>query len=180
MKIKTTKLEGCLEIQPSIFNDERGYFFESFNLKKFESQTGQKINFVQDNESFSTKGVLRGLHMQVGEYAQAKLVRVLRGSVLDVVVDLRKGSPTFAEHFSINLTCENKKQLFVPRGFAHGFVVLSDTAVFSYKCDNYYMKESERGLIYNDSELNINWQLDKENLKISKKDSVLPNLKDLV
>ena len=180
MKIRATKLEGCLEIQPSIFNDERGHFYESFNLKKFESLTGQHINFVQDNESFSIKGVLRGLHMQVGEFSQAKLVRVLSGSVLDVVVDLRKGSPTFAEHFSINLTSENKKQLFVPRGFAHGFVVLSKTAVFSYKCDNYYNKESERGLIYNDSELKIDWQFDKENLIISEKDSVLPKLKDIV
>ena len=138
MKATETKLKGCFVIEPNVLKDTRGYFFESFNQNKFNELIGQDIDFVQDNESFSSKGVLRGLHFQTGDYAQAKLVRVIKGKVLDVVVDMRKNSPTFGEHFSIELSEDNKKQLFVPRGFAHGFIVLSDTAIFSYKCDNFY------------------------------------------
>ena len=137
------------------------------------------MDFVQDNESFSCKGVLRGLHFQKGAYAQAKLVRVLHGSVLDVAVDLRSDSPTFGQHFSIELSSENKKQLFIPRGFAHGFVVLSETALFSYKCDNYYNKASESGIIYNDPTLNIDWKLPNDQLQLSKKDLDLSQLKSL-
>ncbi|MEP6683008.1 MAG: dTDP-4-dehydrorhamnose 3,5-epimerase, partial [Parafilimonas sp.] len=152
------------------FKDERGYFFESFNAKRFEDLTGAKIQFVQDNQSASTRGVLRGLHMQTGEYAQAKLVRVLEGSVLDVAVDCRKYSSTFGKSFSIELTAENHKQLYIPRGFAHGFVVLSPTAVFFYKCDNLYNKESELGIMYDDNDLKIDWQLPKDELILSEKD----------
>ena len=143
MTATETKLKGCFIIEPSVFNDPRGYFFESFNQSKFNELIGKTIDFVQDNESFSSKGVLRGLHFQTGAYAQAKLVRVVKGTVLDVVVDMRKESPTFSKHFSIELSEDNKRQLFVPRGFAHGFIVLSETAIFSYKCDNFYNKESD-------------------------------------
>lgn len=173
-----TKLEGCFIIEPNVFYDDRGYFMESYNEARFEEQTGQKVHFVQDNQSHSTKGVLRGLHYQTGEHAQAKLVRVLEGEVLDVAVDVRPGSPTYGEHVAVLLTAENKKQLFVPRGFAHGFIVLSETASFFYKCDNFYNKESEGGILFNDPELNIDWQLPTENLIISDKDKVLPNLKN--
>tara|TARA_B100000378_G_scaffold266060_1_gene251060 strand:+ start:152 stop:700 length:549 start_codon:yes stop_codon:yes gene_type:complete len=179
MTIKETILEGCVVIEPRVFEDRRGYFFESFNQKRFTSAVGKSVNFVQDNESFSTKGVLRGLHFQKGEYAQAKLVRVIKGKVLDVVVDLRKDSKTFGKHVSVELTEENKKQLFIPRGFAHGFVVLSDTALFSYKCDNFYNKESEDGILYNDTDLNIDWKLPDEELIISEKDAVLPSFKNV-
>uniref|UniRef100_UPI003A9142D5 dTDP-4-dehydrorhamnose 3,5-epimerase n=2 Tax=Flavobacteriaceae TaxID=49546 RepID=UPI003A9142D5 len=156
--------------------DHRGYFFESFNQNQFNTLTNTNTRFVQDNESFSTKGVLRGLHYQIGEHAQAKLVRVIQGRVLDVAVDLRAGSPTFSQYVAVELTETNKKQLFIPRGFAHGFVVLSDTAIFSYKCDNFYNKESEGGIIYNDPSLNINWQLPEDFLIVSEKDLVLPTL----
>ena len=179
MTIKETILVGCVIIEPRVFEDKRGYFFESFNQKRFTSAVGKSVNFVQDNESFSTKGVLRGLHFQKGEYAQAKLVRVIKGKVLDVAVDLRKDSKTFGKHISVELTEENKKQLFVPRGFAHGFVVLSDTAIFSYKCDNFYNKESEDGILYNDTDLNIDWKLPEEELIISEKDAVLPSFKNI-
>lgn len=174
MKIIETKLKGCFIIEPSIFKDERGYFFETFNQQKFEELTNQTINFVQDNESFSSKGVLRGLHFQKGEYAQAKLVRVVQGSVLDVAVDIRKDSPTYGKHVAVEISSENKKQLFVPRGFAHGFVVLSKTAIFTYKCDNYYNKQAEGGLIYNDKTLNIDWKIPQKEMIISDKDAVLP------
>jgi dTDP-4-dehydrorhamnose 3,5-epimerase len=174
MKIKETKLKGCFIIEPTIFKDDRGYFYETFNKQKFTQLTGQTVYFIQDNESFSTKGVLRGLHYQEGESAQAKLVRVGQGSVLDVVVDIRKNSPTFGEHTSVEISSENKKQLFIPRGFAHGFVVLSETAQFLYKCDNFYNKQSERGIIYNDKTLNIDWKIPKDQLIISSKDIVLP------
>ncbi|PNQ74790.1 dTDP-4-dehydrorhamnose 3,5-epimerase [Hanstruepera neustonica] len=177
MNIKETKLKGSFEIEPKIFEDKRGYFFESFNKEKFYDLTGLDVNFVQDNESFSTKGVLRGLHYQIGNHAQAKLVRVIKGSVLDVAVDIRENSATFGEHVSVLLSEENKKQFFVPRGFAHGFVVLSETAIFSYKCDNYYDKLSERGILFNDPNLNIDWKLPKESLIISDKDLELPVLK---
>ena len=176
MKATETKLKGCFILEPAIFGDERGYFFESFNKEKFTEIIGKDVNFVQDNQSFSSKGVLRGLHYQTGEFAQAKLVRVLQGSVLDIAVDLRKGSPTFGQHVSVELSLENQKQLFVPRGFAHGFIVLSETATFFYKCDNFYNKESEGGIIYNDSTLNIDWKLPQNEFIISEKDTILPNL----
>ena len=149
---------------------------ESFNEVRFEKETGQRVHFVQDNQSYSTKGVLRGLHYQTGEYAQAKLVRVLDGEVLDIAVDIRPDSATYGQYEAIVLSGENKKQFFVPRGFAHGFLVLSDTATFFYKCDNFYNKESEGGIIYNDSSLNIDWQLPSEDLIISEKDKVIPTL----
>ena len=179
MYVKETKLEDCFIIQPQIFHDKRGYFIESFNQNLFINSTGLNVNFVQDNESQSTKGVLRGLHFQAGEHSQAKLVRVIKGKVLDVVVDLRPKSKTFTESFSIELSGENKTQLFVPRGFAHGFIVLSDSAIFSYKCDNYYCKASESGIIYNDPSLNIDWLLPENEFIISEKDLMLPNLKAL-
>jgi dTDP-4-dehydrorhamnose 3,5-epimerase len=176
MKATETKLTGCFFIEPAVFKDPRGYFFESFNQNKFNELIGKDIDFVQDNESFSSKGVLRGLHFQTGDYAQAKLVRVVKGKVLDVVVDMRKNSPTFGEHFSIELSEDNKKQLFVPRGFAHGFIVLSDTAIFSYKCDNFYNKASEQGLRYDDPSLGIDWRLSCNEFIISEKDLILPTL----
>lgn len=174
-----TKLQGCFILEPKIFEDHRGYFFESFNQNQFNSLTNTNTRFVQDNESFSNKGVLRGLHYQTGEHAQAKLVRVIQGRVLDVAVDLRAGSPTFSQYVAVELTETNKKQLFIPRGFAHGFVVLSDTAIFSYKCDNFYNKEFEGGIIYNDPTLNINWQLPEDSLIVSEKDLALPKFSDL-
>jgi len=174
MNVKETKLRGCFIIEPTVFEDERGYFYESFHQKKFLEQVGIEVNFIQENQSLSIHGVLRGLHYQKGEYAQAKLVRIIKGSVLDIVVDIRLDSPTFGEHFSIELSSENKKQLFIPRGFAHGFVVLSNEAEFFYKCDNFYNKESEGGIIYNDSTLNIDWKLPKNELIISDKDIILP------
>ncbi|MDB4094048.1 dTDP-4-dehydrorhamnose 3,5-epimerase [Flavobacteriaceae bacterium] len=176
MTATETKLKGCFIIEPSVFNDPRGYFFESFNQSKFNELIGKTIDFVQDNESFSSKGVLRGLHFQTGAYAQAKLVRVVKGTVLDVVVDMRKESPTFSKHFSIELSEDNKRQLFVPRGFAHGFIVLSETAIFSYKCDNFYNKESEQGLRYDDPSLAIDWRLPANEFIVSEKDLVLPTL----
>ena len=176
MTVTETKLKGCFIIEPNVFKDSRGYFFESFNQNKFNELIGGDINFIQDNESFSSKGVLRGLHFQTGEYAQAKLVRVVKGTVLDVVVDMRKESPTFSKHFSIELSEDNKTQLFVPRGFAHGFIVLSDTAIFSYKCDNFYDKPSEQGLRYDDPALGIDWKLPSSEFIVSEKDLVLPTL----
>lgn len=173
MIVEKTNLEGCYIFRPEVYNDSRGSFFESFNQQIFNNLIGKKINFVQDNQSFSKKGVLRGLHFQQGDYAQAKLVRVVKGSVLDVAVDLRYNSPTFGKHFSIELSEINNLQLFIPRGFAHGFVVLSDEAIFQYKCDNYYNQESEGGIIYNDSNLKIDWKTKKENLIISEKDLLL-------
>ncbi|MCF6279439.1 MAG: dTDP-4-dehydrorhamnose 3,5-epimerase [Flavobacteriaceae bacterium] len=178
MKVIETKLKGCLIIEPTIFKDDRGYFYETFNQQKFEELTGQTVSFVQDNESMSSRGVLRGLHYQIGEFAQAKLVRVVQGSVLDVAVDIRKDSPTYGEHISIEISSENKKQLFVPRGFAHGFVVLSKTVMFLYKCDNFYNEQSERGIIYNDKTLNIDWQIPKHELITSEKDIVLPTFEN--
>jgi dTDP-4-dehydrorhamnose 3,5-epimerase len=178
MTFTPTKLQGCYIIEPKIINDERGYFMESFNEARFEAGTGIKAHFVQDNQSYSTKGVLRGLHYQTGEHAQAKLVRVLKGEVLDVAVDIRPGSETYGEHVAVLLSAENQKQLFVPRGFAHGFIVLSDTASFFYKCDNFYNKESEGGIIYNDTALNINWGMPDEELIISEKDTVLPAIEN--
>ncbi len=180
MKIEQTPLQGCYIIHDTVFEDSRGYFFESFNAKKFETLTGIAIPFVQDNQSASTKGVLRGLHMQTGVHAQAKLVRVLEGSVLDVAVDLRKNSTTFGKSFSIELTGDNHKQFYIPRGFAHGFIVLSDIAVFFYKCDNLYNKESELGIMYNDPELNIDWQMPETSLILSDKDKNNFHLADVL
>ena len=174
-----TKLKGCFVIKPTVFKDPRGYFFESFNQNKFSELIGQEIKFVQDNESFSSKGVLRGLHFQTGDYAQSKLVRVIQGRVLDVVVDMRKESSTFSMHFSIELSEDNKRQLFVPRGFAHGFIVLSETAIFSYKCDNFYDKTSEQGLRYDDPTLGIDWKLPSNEFIVSEKDLVLPTLSNI-
>lgn len=178
MKIEKTKLEGCYIIHDTVHGDSRGYFFESFHKKRFHEQTGLSVDFVQDNQSKSQRGVLRGLHYQQGEFAQAKLVRVLQGKVLDVAVDLRKESPTFGEHIAVELSEESLTQFFVPRGFAHGFAVLSDSAVFFYKCDNFYHKESEGGIIYNDADLNIDWHLADSDMLLSDKDKVLPSLKE--
>lgn len=178
MTITPTALEGCLIIEPNVLFDERGYFMESFNESRFEALTGIKMRFVQDNQSHSSKGVLRGLHYQCGSHAQAKLVRVLEGEVLDVAVDIRPGSETYGRHVAVHLSAENKKQLFIPRGFAHGFLVLSERATFFYKCDNFYNKESEGGIIYNDTALGINWEMNDEDLIISEKDRVLPTLKN--
>ena len=179
MQVKETKLKDCFIIEPSIFGDERGYFFETFNKEKFKELTGKEIEFVQDNEAFSNRGVLRGLHFQKGEFAQAKLVRVVKGKVLDVVVDIRPNSKTYGEVFSCILSSENKKQLFVPRGFAHGYSVLEDHTVFVYKCDNFYQPKSEGGIIYNDEKLNINWMLSEKEIAISEKDKVLKTFNEL-
>ena len=176
MKAIETKLKGCFIIEPKVIKDPRGYFFESFNQNRFNELVGEHVAFVQDNESFSSKGVLRGLQFQTGKYAQAKLMRVLKGMVLDVVVDIRKDSPTFSKHFSIELSENNKRQLFVPRGFAHGFIVLSETAIFSYKCDNFYNNASEQGVRYDDPSLEIDWRLPANELIVSEKDLVLPTL----
>jgi dTDP-4-dehydrorhamnose 3,5-epimerase len=180
MKVTETKLKDCFIVEPVVFKDSRGYFYESFSQNNFNELIGRTVNFVQDNESFSSKGVLRGLHFQTGEHAQAKLVRAIKGTVLDVVVDMRKESPTFSQHFSIELSEDNKKQLFVPRGFAHGFMVLSDSAIFCYKCDNFYNKASERGLRYDDPYLGIDWRLPTTELVVSEKDLKLPTLSTLI
>jgi len=178
LKFTETKLKGCFILEPKIIKDERGYFMESFNERAFNEGIGQKVTFVQDNQSFSTKGVLRGLHYQCGEHAQAKLVRVLHGEVLDVAVDLRPESETYGQYEAVLLSAENQTQFFVPRGFAHGFLVLSESATFFYKCDNFYNKESEGGLIYNDETININWNFPLNELIISEKDQILPNLEN--
>ena len=174
MTIESTPLEGCVIIKPTTFTDERGHFFESFNQQKFCELTGSDTVFVQDNQSYSTKGVLRGLHLQKGGSAQAKLVRVVKGEVLDVAVDLRSGSLTYGKHFGIRLSDSNNLQLFIPRGFAHGFVVLSDNAIFQYKCDNYYDKAAEGGIHYADPDLSIDWVLPHNQLVVSGKDVELP------
>lgn len=178
MDIQRTLIEDCFVLQPQVFNDERGYFFERFNKRTFQAVTGFDIEFVQDNESLSQYGVIRGLHTQKGDAAQAKLVSVSQGKVLDVVVDLRKESKTYGESFSIELSDENKKQLFVPKGLLHGFAVLSETATFLYKCDAYYRKAAEIGIRYNDPQLAIDWKIPLNDRIISKKDSNLPLLKD--
>lgn len=177
IKATETKLKGCFILEPQIFEDQRGYFLESYNHKDFCEAIGREVAFVQDNQSFSKKGVLRGLHFQKGKHAQAKLISVLQGKIQDVVVDLRKDSPTFGQHLSIELCSDNKKQLFIPRGFAHGFLTLSDSAKVFYKCDNYYNKEAERG-IRCDGILGIKWKLKKENIILSHKDALLPTYKD--
>ena len=169
-----TDIEGLMIYDPRVFADERGYFMESYNRQFFESNSEINCEFVQDNESYSSYGTLRGLHYQAGEFCQAKLVRVIQGRVLDVAVDLREGSKTYGHHVSVELNEENKRQFFVPRGFAHGFVVLSEKALFSYKCDNYYSKPSEGGIRYDDPTLNIDWGVDKKDIILSEKDALLP------
>jgi len=179
MTVTETGLKDCLVIEPQVFDDGRGYFFESFHQQRFQEKTGLDITFVQDNQSKSNRGVLRGLHFQKGEFAQAKLVRVIKGKVLDIVVDIRPDSVTFGNTFSIVLSEENQKQLLVPRGFAHGFSVLEDNTIFSYKCDNYYNKASEGGIIYNDSDLKIDWMLQEHEIQLSEKDKTLPKFNSL-
>ncbi len=176
MKFLPQIIPDIILIEPTLHGDERGYFAESFRQDLFNDALGKRINFIQDNESKSSKGVLRGLHYQVAPFSQSKLVRVIEGAVLDVVVDIRKSSPTFGQHLAIELTADNKRQLFVPQGFAHGFVVLSDTATFIYKVDSYYAPEYERGIAFNDQDLKINWQLKSELLKLSNKDLNNPKL----
>ncbi len=178
MRVEQTPLEGCFLIHDSVFKDERGFFFESYNAQKFLSNTGLDIQFVQDNQSRSTKGSLRGLHFQTGNSAQAKLVRVLNGEVQDVAIDIRQDSPTYGKHFSVILSGSSNTQLFIPRGFAHGFLVLSDEADFFYKCDNYYNKQSEGGIIFSDADLGINWLLPPGQIILSSKDKELPLLQD--
>lgn len=169
MNIIQTEIKGVVIIEPKIFGDDRGYFFESFSQREFEEKVA-KTTFVQDNESKSRYGVLRGLHFQKEPYAQSKLVRVVKGRVLDVAVDIREGSPTFGKHVSVDLSGENKRQLFIPRGFAHGFVVLSEEAIFLYKCDNYYAPDSEGGILWNDPKLKIDWRIPAEDIILSEKD----------
>lgn len=173
-----TALPDVIIIEPKVFKDERGYFFESFNQAEFD-QNIKEVTFVQDNESKSTKGILRGLHFQTPPYAQAKLVRCIQGKVLDVAVDVRKNSPTYGKHVAIELSEENKKQLFIPRGFAHGFVVLSETATFAYKVDNIYAPQCDSGIIWNDETLNINWQINEEEVILSSKDEKLSSFQAL-
>lgn len=170
MKVTETKLQGCYILEPTKYGDSRGYFFESFNEKTFNELTGTNTHFVQDNQSFSSKGVLRGLHAQGGDYAQAKLVRVIQGCVIDVAVDVRPDSPTFGEHIVVELSDENNLQLFIPRGFLHGFVVLSESATFFYKCDNFYNKDSECGVHPLDKDLAVDWQIAEEEMILSDKD----------
>lgn len=178
MNIITTEIEGIVILEPEVLGDERGYFFESFSQREFEEKVC-KTTFVQDNESSSRYGVLRGLHFQRPPHAQAKLVRVVKGKVLDIAVDIRKGSPTFGKHVSTELSDENKRQLFIPRGFAHGFAVLSDKVVFQYKCDDYYAPHTEGGILWNDPALGIDWKLPAEDLILSEKDKKNILLKEL-
>ncbi len=173
-----TAIDDVKIIEPRIFNDARGYFFESFSQRDFEEKVG-KVNFVQDNESKSSRGVVRGLHFQKPPFAQAKLVRVVKGRVLDVAVDIRKGSPTFGKYVAVELTEDNHRQFFIPRGFAHGFAVLSEIAVFQYKCDNYYAPQSEGAIAWDDPDLGIDWQLNTDDILLSEKDSNHPLLKDI-
>ena len=182
MKFTPQSIPEVILIEPAVHGDNRGYFVETFRQDLFEEAVGYKVNFVQDNESKSSKGVLRGLHYQLPPYTQAKLVRVIEGSVLDIAVDIRKSSPTFGKHVSVELTSNNKHQLFVPHGFAHGFVVLSDSATFAYKVDNYYVLEHDRGITFDDKDLAIDWNLPLDALQLSDKDKTQPalaNAKDL-
>ena len=177
MEFKKTSIGGVYVIEPRIFTDARGYFFEAWKQAEFEEHIG-KVNFVQDNESKSSRGVLRGLHYQKGDYSQAKLVRVIKGCVLDVAVDIRKSSPTFGQHVMVELSGENKRQFFIPRGFAHGFLVLSDEAIFTYKVDNVYAPQADAGIRWNDPALGINWPIDPKEVLTSEKDLKQPLLKD--
>ena len=178
MNIIKTEIEGLIIIEPRIFKDARGYFFESFSQREFEEKIAP-TTFVQDNESLSCYGVVRGLHFQQAPFSQAKLVRVVKGAVLDVAVDIRQGSPTYGKHVAIELTEENHRQVFSPRGFAHGFAVLSDEVIFQYKCDNYYAPQSERGIAWNDPALNIDWRIPADKIILSEKDTKYPLLGDL-
>ena len=178
MKFTRTHIRDVIIIEPQVHGDERGYFVETFRQDKLEEFLGFKVNFVQDNESKSGIGVLRGLHYQLAPAAQTKLVRVIQGAVLDVAVDIRAGSPTYGQYVAVELTSENKKQLFVPRGFAHGFVVIEDDTVFAYKVDNYYSPENDRGVAFGDPTLNIDWQLNKDQLNLSAKDKTQPLLRE--
>ena len=180
MNFTRTKIADVVICEPTVYRDERGYFCETFREDKLNDFLGFNVNFCQDNESKSSKGVLRGLHYQLPPYAQSKLVRVIEGSVLDIAVDIRKDSPTFLQSVSVELSGENKKQLFIPRGFAHAFVVLEDNTTFAYKVDNYYNAQSERGIIYSDSTLAINWNLPNEELIVSQKDTILPTIKNAI
>ena len=177
MNIIKTEIEGLVIIEPKVFEDARGYFFESFSAQQFRELVCNTI-FVQDNESKSTYGVLRGLHFQKGKYAQSKLVRVVKGAVWDVAVDIRKGSPTFGNYVGVELSEENKRQFFVPRGFAHGFVVLSDEVIFQYKCDNLYAPQEEGAIAWDDADLGIDWKIDIKDVILSAKDKLNPFLKD--
>ena len=178
MKISNTAINGVVIIEPQVFEDERGYFFESYNQAKME-EAGLKYNFIQDNQSKSCYGTVRGIHFQKGEFAQAKLVRVLEGTVLDVAVDLRKNSPTFGKYVAVELSAENKKQLLIPRGFGHGFSVLSKTAIFAYKCDNVYNKASEGSIRFNDPDIAVDWKINPEEAILSEKDKNAPFLKEV-
>lgn len=178
MKATETKLKGCFIIEPTVFEDDRGYFFESYNENKLKEILGYTPNFVQDNQSKSAYGVVRGLHMQAGEHAQAKLVRVVEGAVIDVAVDVRPGSETYGQSVAVELSASNKKQLFIPRGFLHGFSVISDTAIFFYKCDNGYNKESEDGLNPLDTDLGIDWQIPENQIILSQKDKEAQSFKE--
>ena len=179
MDVIKTAIEGVVIIDPKVFKDARGYFFESFSQREFEEKV-RKINFVQDNESMSSYGVMRGLHFQAPPFTQSKLVRCVKGAVLDVAVDIRKGSPTYGQHVAVELTEDNHRQFFVPRGFAHGFAVLSETAVFQYKCDNFYAPQSEGAVAWDDPDLAIDWQIPGEDVILSEKDSHHPAFKDLL
>ncbi len=178
MNFIRTNIPDVIIIEPTVHGDHRGYFVETFRADKLEAFLGYKLNFGQDNESKSSKGVLRGLHYQLAPHAQTKLVRVISGKVLDVAVDIRKNSPTFGQHVAVELTADNKRQLLVPRGFAHGFVVLEDDTIFAYKVDNYYSPECDRGIAFNDPALNIDWMLKTEELKLSAKDTTQPKLNE--
>ncbi len=178
MTVTETRIKDLVIIEPTIFNDERGYFFEAYNQAKFQNE-GINYQFIQDNQSFSKRGVVRGLHLQINPFAQAKLVRVLEGEILDVAVDLRKNSPTYGQHVSVVLSADNKKQLMVPHGFAHGFSVLSETASVLYKVDQAYNKESERGIRFDDPTLAIDWQLDSNEIIVSEKDVILPSFNEI-
>ncbi|UDQ96948.1 dTDP-4-dehydrorhamnose 3,5-epimerase [Lentisphaerota bacterium WC36G] len=178
LKVTKTKLDEVLIVEPKVFGDSRGYFFESYNKERFQ-EAGIEADFIQDNESFSSYGVLRGLHFQKMPYTQAKLVRVIQGEVLDVAVDIREGSPTYGEHVAVKLSAENKRQLYVPRGFAHGFAVLSEEVIFAYKCDNYYHPEADGGIKFDDESLNIDWLIPAKKMILSEKDKIQPLLKDV-
>ena len=178
IEVIKTEIPGVLIIEPKVFGDARGYFLESFNAKEFAEKTGLNINFVQDNESMSTYGVMRGLHFQRPPFTQSKLVRCVKGAVLDVAVDIRKGSPTYGQHVAVELTEDNHRQFFVPRGFAHGFAVLSETAVFQYKCDNFYAPQADGGISIQDDSLGIDWKIPTEKAILSDKDTKHACLKD--
>ena len=178
MEYIKTEIEGVWVIEPKVFNDQRGYFFEAFKQAEFDEHIGHHVEFIQDNESKSSFGVLRGLHYQKGEHSQAKLVRVIKGKVIDVAVDLRKSSPTFGKYVAVELSEDNKRQFFIPRGFAHGFLVLSDEAIFTYKVDNVYAPQHEAGICWNDPQLNIKWPIDPTKIITSQKDLNAPLLKD--